>query len=361
MMKLRFWTITSLIIIVLSIIPILLLSQEIPNFPNHYICQKTNSPINIDGVASETEWQNAPWSDDFVDIEGDKMPEPTFCTRIKMLWDAETLYILAELEEPHIWATLDKRDEIVYFDNDFEVFLDPDGDNHNYYEIEINALGTVFDLFMGKPYKSWGKPLIGWDLPGLETAIGLQGTINDPTDTDMRWTVEVALPLVAFRMFLPGKKYPESGDTWRLNFSRVQWKEEIVDGKYQKQINPETGSTFPEMNWVWSPQGVIDMHRPETWGYLIFADQTNQPKFTENEIDPYFDEKMMLVKLYNQQMEFHSKQGKYAESLFELNKHGRSTNNTIFIEATSKQFLISMETDDDRRLFIDHEKKIWVE
>jgi hypothetical protein len=70
---------------------------------------------------------------------------------------------------------------------------------------------------------------------------------------------------------------------------------------------------------------------------------------------------MMLVKLYQLQNEFYRTQGKYAESLFELNKQGRSTNNTIFIEATGKQFLISLETDDGRKLFIDHEKRIWME
>jgi len=154
MMKLRFWTTASLIIIVLTIIPMLLQGQETHIFPKHYICQKTNSPISIDGVASEAEWKNAEWSDDFVDIEGDKMPSPIFRTRVKMLWDDEKLYIMAELEDPHIWGTIEKRDEIIYFDNDFEVFLDPDGDNHNYFEIEVNALETVFDLFMSKPYWS---------------------------------------------------------------------------------------------------------------------------------------------------------------------------------------------------------------
>jgi hypothetical protein len=350
-----------LLFLTLLIFPLMSFSQEITDFPKHYICTKIDTPIIIDGLALEDVWKTAEWSGDFVDIEGDMKPTPEFRTRVKMLWDEANLYIFAELEEPHIWATMNKRDDIIYFDNDFEVFIDPDGDNHNYYEIEVNALETVFDLFMSKPYKSGGKPLIGWDLPGLETAIDLQGTINDPTDTDLKWTVEMAIPLESFRYFLPGKELPKNGNIWRINFSRVQWIAEIVDGKYNKQINPETGNSFPEMNWVWSPQGVIDMHRPETWGYLIFTDQTDYQPLTENEIDRYFEEKMILVKLYDQQKEFYSKQGKYAKSMFELNKQGRSTSNTIYIEATSEQFLISLEAEDGKKLFIDHEKKIWVE
>lgn len=351
----------GLLLSIALILPIILIAQEKPVFPKHYACKKTTTAIIIDGSSSDAAWKSADWSDDYMDIEGDLMPAPKYKTRMKMLWDESNLYILAELEEPHIWATMEQRDEIIYFDNDFEVFIDPDGDNHNYFEIEVNALNTIFDLFLSKPYKSGGRPLIGWDLPGLQSAIGLQGTINNPKDTDQSWTVEMAIPFEAFIMFLPEKKLPVSGDTWRINFSRVQWKAEIVDGKYQKQINPETGNIFPEMNWVWSPQGVVDMHRPETWGYLVFSDQSDQRLLTREEIDPYFDEKMMLVGFYDQQKDFSNKNGKYAGSLFELNKRGRSTSNTIFIEATSQQFLISLETDDGKKLFIDHEKRIWME
>ncbi len=57
------------------------------------------------------------------------------------------------MEEPRPWAELTLHDSVIYKENDFEVFIDPDGDNHNYYEIEINALGTVWDLFLAKPYR----------------------------------------------------------------------------------------------------------------------------------------------------------------------------------------------------------------
>jgi len=52
-----------------------------------------------------------------------------------------------------------------------------------------------------------------------------------------------------------------NNQTWRIDFSRVEWLVDIIDGKYRK-IPREMR---PEDNWVWSPQGVIDMHRPATW------------------------------------------------------------------------------------------------
>ena len=114
------------------------------------------APIQIDGRLDEDAWKTAPWTDPFVDIEGDVRPRPRFQTRAKMLWDDTYFYVAALLEEPHVWGTLTKHDSVIFHDNDFEIFIDPDGDNHEYYEIEINALNTEWDLFLKKPYRDGG-------------------------------------------------------------------------------------------------------------------------------------------------------------------------------------------------------------
>ncbi len=113
-------------------------------------------------------WLDAPWSLDFVDIEGDVKPKPWFRTRVKMLWDDEYFYVGAELEEPHLWATQTAHDSVIFHENDFEVFIDPDGDNHDYYEYEINALGTDWDLRLPKPYRDGGPALNEWEIPPQE-------------------------------------------------------------------------------------------------------------------------------------------------------------------------------------------------
>jgi hypothetical protein len=43
---------------------------------------------------------------------------------------------------------------IIFLDNDFEVFIDPDGDNWMYYELEVNALAQIWDLLLIRPYRS---------------------------------------------------------------------------------------------------------------------------------------------------------------------------------------------------------------
>ena len=224
-----------------------------PELPKSYNCPRAKAALTIDGKLNDTAWKAAPWTDDFVDIEGAAKPLPRFRTRAKMLWNNEYLYIGAEMEEPDLKAKLTRHDSVIFHDNDFEVFLKPPSGTPGYYEFEINALNTSWDLFLNKPYSQKGKPDNHWDIPGLKTAVALHGTLNDSGDKDRGWTVEIAIPWAALRSRLPVAN-PVAGDVWRINFSRVEW----------KQGQPK------EDNWVWSPQGVINMHVPERWGYLRF-------------------------------------------------------------------------------------------
>lgn len=238
--------------------------------PRVYHAIKTFSPITIDGNAKEEEWLKAKWSDEFIDIEGDIRPKPAFSTKMKMIWDEQYLYVFAKLEEPDLWGTLTKRDAIIFQDHDFEIFIDPDNDTNEYTEIEINALGTIMDLFMTRSYKKGGPMDMNWDVKDLQSAVMLKGTINKNDDQDQYWTVEMAIPVSSLSK--SGKVYtPVIGGFWRINFSRVQWLMEKDGISYKKRTTKE-GKRIPEQNWVWSPQGLIDMHIPEKWGYVYFIE-----------------------------------------------------------------------------------------
>ena len=232
--------------------------------PKRYACHRAPSAVRVDGRLDDAAWKHAAWTDAFVDIQGASQPRPRFRTRAKMLWDDEYLYIGAELEEPHVWATLTEHDSVIFRDNDFEVFLNPSGDGRNYFEFEINALNTGWDLFLAKPYREGGKADNSWDIPGLRTAVAMDGTLNDASDRDRGWTVEIAFPWKAFASRAPVRR-PQPGDSWRVNFSRVEWQIEDGGKEYRKVAGK------PEDNWVWSPQGVINMHVPERWGFVEFV------------------------------------------------------------------------------------------
>ena len=255
-----------------AIPPVRIPEPKTPFAPFEYVCRRAAGPVEIDGRLDETAWAEAEWTEVFGDIEGESKPAPRFRTRAQMLWDDAYLYIGAYLEEPHVWATLTARDSIIFQDNDFEVFIDPDGDTHAYYELEMNALNTVWDLLLVKPYRDGGPAVHAWDIQGLKTGVQVMGTLNDPSDRDKAWTVEIALPFAVLKECIPGKpERPAAGDQWRVNFSRVEYRVDTATGAYVKAKDAGTGKPLPEDNWTWTPQGVINIHYPEMWAYVQFS------------------------------------------------------------------------------------------
>jgi hypothetical protein len=279
--------------------------------PRGYVCYRAAQPPPFDGRLDDGPWQAAPWTEDFVDIEGPLRLPPRFRTRAKMLWDDQYFYVAAELTEPHVWGTLTEHDAVIFNDNDFEVFIDPDGDSHNYAELELNALNTTWDLRLPKPYRDGGKADDKWEIAGLKTAVHVDGVLNNPRGPEDRgWTVEIAIPWEALGKLSAQPAPPHDGDQWRVNFSRVEWRSDVVDGKYVKVPHRR------EDNWVWSPQGVVDMHRPEKWGYVQFS--TADPGTATFRPDDAGPAKHLLHRVYYAQRAYYEEHGAYAKSLAEL-------------------------------------------
>ena len=325
--------------------------------PKSYIIHFTDKVITIDGQPDEPAWEMAKWSEEFVDIEGEGKPRPLYRTRFKMLWDEENLYIYAKMQEPHIWAYYDKHDMIVYHENDFEVFIDPDGDTHNYYEFELNARNTLFDLFMDKPYRDGGRAHINWDAKGLNSAVICDGSLNNPEDEDLWWSVEMQIPfgsLTTDGAFIQ----PKDGSAWKINFSRVQWQTKIEDGKYVRKEDHKTGELLPENNWVWSPQGVINMHYPERWGIAVFTKDRNFKK-PDQEVEENAKLSLYLWAVYYRQKSYAREHHQFASSLQQLNLPNKGKYEgiqfEITINASDSNYNAVLVTEDGRRFLVNHE------
>ena len=257
--------------------------EEIP----HYTANKIKATILLDGKLDEPAWQSAPRSNNFRDlISGDSTQ---YATQAAVLWDEEFLYVGYWIEEPNLQATLTERDAPIYKNNDVELFI---AGEDAYYEFEINAYGTIYEVlfiweeayvkkgfsgmkafdrdatgvrpFNGVGYKNHPRGgRIGywnWDFPGLLSAVSLDGTINDASDKDRGWTVELALPWSGMEAFM-GDSFslpPQDQDIWRMDFSRFnQYKEPA-------RANDSGGS-------AWSSHGVWDSHVPECFTYIHFS------------------------------------------------------------------------------------------
>lgn len=280
--------------------------------PERYTALRAGGRLTIDGALDEPSWQQAPWTQAFVDIEGEVRPLPRFSTRAKMLWDDDYFYIAAFLEEPDVWATLKNRDDIIFRDNDFEVFIDPDWDTHNYYEYEVNAFATEWDLLLVRPYRDGGPAIHEWDIPGLITGTRVYGTINQPGDIDEGWSVEIAFPWEGIRRPTWATVKPKDGDVWQVNFSRVEWEvEPAQDGEGYAKIKEKR-----EDNWVWSPQGLVNMHFPEQWGFVRFSDQQSDiDAQLDFELPPEYLAHRLLREIYWRQRLFRSEEKHFTTSL----------------------------------------------
>jgi hypothetical protein len=256
----------------------------------HYTAYRTESSLTIDGNLDKPAWRKAPRSANFVDlIHGTPAIHDT---RTAVLWDDINMYVGFWVQEPFIEATLTERDSLVWTNNDVEVFI---AGKNAYYEFEVNALNTVYEAFfiwedayeragfsklpefarhapgarhwngVGYTTHPRGKRIgyFEWDLPGLQSAVHIDGTLNDNTDRDRGWTVEIAFPWAGLAPLTFGdERYlpPNDGDEWRLSFSRFNT---------YKEAPPAQDSG----GWTLSPHGVWDSHIPECFPIIHFSQQ----------------------------------------------------------------------------------------
>ncbi len=324
--------------------------------PRAYSAMKTNQEMVIDGKDSESAWSKAPWSETFVDIEGKPGQEDPYKTRYKLLWDDSYIYVYVKMVETDIWAKLKEHDQVIFQDNALEIFMDPDGDAHQYMEFQINAFEAIWDLMLTKPYRNGGQPISGWDIKGLKKAVLIDGTLNDPSDKDKSWSIELAFPLNALN--LGGRKPNIAGARWKMNFSRVQHEMEVRNGVYEYKKDAK-GRPLQPAYYVWTPQGLISLHYPERFGYVTFDDGKSNPS-ANTKLDEL---RLILWKYYYLQQDYRERNGRYATSLENLKKDfPKVTFQDIAglkLLGTPLQFTIQIEEKASAKMLsIDHEGRL---
>jgi len=253
-----------------------------------YTAFRVETPPVIDGRLDEACWQRAPKSPRFADlVNGSRAIHDT---RAAVLWDDQNLYVGYWIEEPFVTGLLTERDSLIYEDNDIELLV---AGQDAYYEFEMNALGTIYEVFFvwDEAYERGGynrrpeydrsapgvRPFNGvgftnhprgmrtgyWnlDFEGLRSAVHIDGTLNDNSDRDRGWTVELALPWSGFAALAApdGRALPpRDGDVWRMDFSRFN--------QYKAAPPAEDSS-----GWTWSPHGAWDSHIPELFAKIEFS------------------------------------------------------------------------------------------
>ncbi|MFC1574327.1 SUMF1/EgtB/PvdO family nonheme iron enzyme [Candidatus Latescibacterota bacterium] len=235
--------------------------------PRSYVIYRASAPITIDGDITEKAWQDAQWTEAFEDHQSPYAPEPWKMTRAKMLYDDEYLYFAAQLQEENVWGHITKRDSIVYYDNDFEIFIDPTANSVDYFEFELTCLNTMFDMFHENDNNRGALADRRYDSPGTRHAVQIQGTLNYHYDIDDGWTLEVKIPFADLKSWNRNMSLPvRRGDMWRVTFSRVEYLH--IYNQLFPYLLPYTRCE----DWVWNTVHGGSLHVPEMWGKVLFSD-----------------------------------------------------------------------------------------
>jgi Carbohydrate family 9 binding domain-like len=221
----------------------------LPPLPTTFI-RRTAEPITIDGRLDEPVWQRAePLR--LTRVE-DGLPT-RFATVVRLLWDERYLYAAFACEDPDIWGTFTERDAHIYDEEVVEVFLDDDSDGVSYLEFEVSPRNVVLDL-MVLTRAERTKLLWAWDCEGLQTAVHVDGTLDNREDVDRGWSVEIAIPWS--EIFQAPNVPPKHGDRWRINLYRIDRARDADEYS------------------AWSPTGAIDYNRPWRFGHAVFSTET---------------------------------------------------------------------------------------
>ena len=252
-----------------------------------YKAHNLTSPPTIDGQLND--WKHVTWINDFVDmVNGSKVWLKNKCA---FAWDNDNLYMAMKLQEPYLEAKIFIRDDKVYRDPNMELFI---AGQNSYWELEVNQVNTIYDVFwiwrdslayfpkwqektrrtmllngIGEHIHPRGERIgfIDANLSGLQVATTKQGTINDFTDQDQGWIVEIAIPWENIALLYEDKNFiPKVGKEIAFNVFRFVNRDKL-------------GMPFPKYRpagWALFKHGEFDSHMPEKFGKLTLVGSSPQ-------------------------------------------------------------------------------------
>jgi glucose/arabinose dehydrogenase len=189
--------------------------------PTTFECRWTEGPITIDGKADEEAWKHAQTIDHFyLPWLGDQARAARTKTKAKLLWDREYLYFFAEMEDADLYADVTEHDGQTWDNDVFELFFKPADDKPGYYEFQVNAAGTLMDMFLPQRGAGGYKRFARDGDFHVEAKVHLRGTLNKWQDRDEGWSVEGRIP---WTDFLRSGGRPERGEKWKFALCRYDY------------------------------------------------------------------------------------------------------------------------------------------
>ncbi len=213
------------------------------------------SEIKLDGKLDEPAWANATWTPNWISPRGE-ISANTPKTKAKFIWNDQALYIGVEAIDTDVWGNFTERDSNTWEEEVVEVFLDPDGDRRDYLELQFTPQNVIFDARFEYRRSDLAKAR-AWQMNGLQSAVWVDGTLNDRSDIDRSVSFEILIPFSE----VPGASLAiTDGQKWRVNLFRF----DFPKGSHQLAA-------------AFSPPIVPDFHALEQFGFLIFKKPVSNP------------------------------------------------------------------------------------
>jgi len=247
----------GLIVVAMSQVALYTAPMQVPGTTTPSIPdpKSTNVPridgaVTIDGVLDEQPWQKAARLTPFV--RHDTMDSARVSTEVRVWYDQAALYLGWICEDGDIQATLTGRDQRFWEEEVVEFFVTPAGLDR-YFELQWNPLGGRFDAIIQNEIGADGRSVRfkgdwSYTAAAMTFAVKVDGSVQNSSDRDQRWTVEVRIPFSDLKVGTP-----RSGEVWRGNFYRFN---------RDRDAEPEQLS--------WSPIGFPGFHQPARFAYLRF-------------------------------------------------------------------------------------------
>jgi hypothetical protein len=161
---------------------------------------------------------------------------PRLATALRVGRRGDRLLVRFDGRDRGVTATLNRRDDPLWKEDVFEVFLAPPSAPGVYFEFEVNPLGALFDARVESPdgRRETMRVDVSWNCPGFSARVRRRPG---------RWSALLTIPLAPLA--------PEPAGVWRANFYRIDRGEA---DEYS----------------AWSPTGADppDFHRPGRFGFL---------------------------------------------------------------------------------------------
>ncbi len=163
-------------------------TAAVPPEPEHALelpVPHAASDVRVDGALDEAAWTDPGRTGAF--LEGQELARPY--SDVRAVWRGGTLYLALYAADEDIVAPVLLHDAPTWTGDAFQIVFRRGGVEHT---IDVSARGTITDgeRIPGRPFDpAWeSRAVVGVDR---------DGTVDDPSDMDEEWVVELGLPLAS--------------------------------------------------------------------------------------------------------------------------------------------------------------------